>query len=326
MGANNGKIAVASTTTAATAAGGQAGDVTAPTADTSSSRSVSSSDVRRMLPHTVAEKAVYDPPPVVHTSKRSEVDFKEYVKFREELFAFSLGEASFDYAERLLAKQPDNPAVMALVAETALLYERIKVPGKRDHWVDRIDVLQRGIDVVKKCMRDHPDYGPCYSNYTLLATKAAEAQHWWRWAQPLGLMAHFHVIQERGNKAIELAETADVHRALGEVNARCAPSGWYSWYHIPRRYYGLPSRQALLEQSKVHHLRANELNPKDLENAVRLAMVYFHLGEFNDARRWYVRVRDEMVPSDPKDEIWQGIAHTALCTHFEKTKWSTPFG
>lgn len=101
----------------------------------------------------------------------SECDYDKYIQFRDELFSFSLGESAFDYAERLFQKTPDRPQVMALLGQTAALYDKKKNKVFRDHWCDRLDLLQRGVDVSRKCIKEHPQYGPCYRSYVMCATR-----------------------------------------------------------------------------------------------------------------------------------------------------------
>src|SRR4051812_10099112 len=71
-------------------------------------------------------------------------DIEMYTRLRDDLLAFSLGQAAYDYAKRLLDDQPDNPALQALVGETVLLYDRQKVKRLREHWCDRTDLMQEG--------------------------------------------------------------------------------------------------------------------------------------------------------------------------------------
>jgi hypothetical protein len=62
----------------------------------------------------------------LNAMSKNERDSYKYTKLRDDLLAFSLGEASFQYAERLNKETPDNPPVMALLGETAYLYEKLK--------------------------------------------------------------------------------------------------------------------------------------------------------------------------------------------------------
>jgi tetratricopeptide (TPR) repeat protein len=251
----------------------------------------------------------------------------EYTKLRDELMAFSLGEAAFQYAERLDRESPHNPAVMALLGETAVMYERMKNPARREHWVDRLDVLQRGIDVTRQCMKEFPDYGPCYRSYILCATKMADQEVWFRRWKPLSTFKHYNRIMAIGDRALELYPSADVYSALAGVTGRCATRirHWYSPWRPVAWFYRVPTKDELLARSRDLHLECQELNPDSMENACRLAMVYYEIGDWNEARRWYIKVRDEMVPREPKEDIWQSVAHTHLCTHFEKTSWNVPF-
>ena len=262
----------------------------------------------------------------VHT--RAEQDMLHYTRLRDDLFAFSLGEAAFQYAERLNKESPDNPAVMALLSETAFLYEKTKNKGRREHWVDRLDVLQRGIDVSRKCMHDNPDYGPCYRTYILCASKMADNEVWFKRGKPLSLFKHYNRLQAIGDRALELYPSPDVALNLASVAGRCATRlrHWYSPWHPVARWYQLPYQRDLLLRSEKLMRHCVEMQPNNVEMACRLAEVLFELGELNESRRWYVRVRDEMQPDDPKENIWQTIAHTHLCSHFDRPSWNVPFG
>ncbi|EPY33189.1 hypothetical protein STCU_02440 [Strigomonas culicis] len=214
---------------------------------------------------------------------------------------------------------------MAVLAETATLYDRTKNKVYRSHWVDRLDLLQRGVDVSRKCMKEHPTYGPCYRTYVLCATREAEALYYLKSLTGLGLLENYNAIMKKGKEGMELMpEDADLPNALGALSARCA----YPWYSPTRwygRWYEVPSQQELLDKSIQLHLKAAERDPSNLEYACRLAQVYFQKGDMPNARRWYVKVRDEMPPQQLDDSRWQGLAHTQLATSFAKSKWNVPF-
>lgn len=255
----------------------------------------------------------------------AEKQFNEYKSFRDELLKFSLGESAYDYAEQLFNKQPNDPEVMALLAETTVLYDKTKNKVFRDHWCDRLDLLQRGVDVSRKCINDHPEYGPCYRTYVMCATRESEALYYIKSMQGMGLIENYQAIMNKGKRGMELLpKDAEMPNTLAALCARCA----YKWYDPTRWYamwYGLPPWRTLLKESVELSKRAVENDPKNLEYACRLAQAYFQLGDYANARRWFVKVRDEMPPQDLKDERWQGVAHTQLSTAFSKPKWNVPF-
>ncbi|KAG5488866.1 hypothetical protein JIQ42_00484 [Leishmania sp. Namibia] len=252
-------------------------------------------------------------------------DYGHYLKFRDELLDFALGESAFDYTERLFAQKPDSPEVMALLAETAFLYDKTKNKVSREHWCDRLDLLQRGVDVSRKCIIENKDYGPCYRTYVMCAAREAEALYYMKSLTGLGLVENYQAIMRKGVKGMELLPTdAEIPNTLGALCARCS----FRWYDPSRVYawfYGLPPTRRLRELSVEFHKKACENDPKNLEYACRLAQAYFQLGDMANARRWYVKVRDEMPPQELKDEKWQGVAHTQLSTAFVKPKWNVPF-
>lgn len=253
-------------------------------------------------------------------------EYTQYTNFRNELLDFALGESAFDYAERLFAEKPDSPEVMALLAETTFLYDKTKNKVSREHWCDRLDLLQRGVDVSRKCINENADYGPCYRTYVMCAARESEALYYMKSLTGLGLVENYQAIMRKGAKGMELLPTdAEIPNTLGALCARCSfrwydPSRLYAWY------YGLPPTRKLRELSIDFHRKACENDPKNLEYACRLAQAYFQKGDLANARRWYIKVRDEMPPQKLKDEKWQGVAHTQLSTSFAKPKWNVPFG
>nr|CCC51921.1 conserved hypothetical protein [Trypanosoma vivax Y486] len=252
-------------------------------------------------------------------------DFRTYREFRDELLSFSMGESAYDYAETLFAKKSSSPEVMALLAETIVLYDKTKNKVARDHWCDRLDLLQRGVDVSRKCINENPEYGPCYRTYVLCAAREAEALYYVKSFLGIGLLQNYHAIMRRGEKGMELMPTdADIPNTLGGLCARCA----YPWYTVTRlyaRWLDVPGWKELWAKSIELHRKAGENDPKSLEFACRLGQAYFQSGDYVNARRWYGKVRDEMPPQDLKDERWQAIAHTHLSTAFGKTSWNVPF-
>jgi tetratricopeptide (TPR) repeat protein len=287
-----------------------------------------------------SKSAVVPPVPVVteeelkrqqrleETKKKSPVD--QYKEFRDDLLSFSLGEAAFDYAKRLVKEQPNNPALLALLGETAWMYEKVKNPVRREHWTDRMDVFMEGIDATRKCIKQNPDYAPCYRVYTLLAAKASEQMYWFKLLQPFGPIEHWHRVMKRGEKALEMEPTADVYAAMGQITARVASNTKRIWtpYTMYAKYKGVPHYLDLFEQSKIYHLKVAELEPRNVENACRLGMLYYELGDWDKAKRWYMKTRDELTADDPEWEIYQAIAHTHLTTHIAKSagNWNVPFG
>jgi tetratricopeptide (TPR) repeat protein len=255
---------------------------------------------------------------------------EQYKEFRDDLLSFSLGEAAYDYAKRLRTEQPDNPALLALFGETAWMYEKVKNPTRRQHWVDRMEVLQEGIDATRKCMRENPDYGPCFRVYTLLTAKASEQKYWFKLVQPFGPIEHLDAIRRRGERAVELdPDSPDTLAALGQITARVATNTkrWWTPYTAYARYMGLPSYHELFEESLKYHLKVAELLPNDVENACRLGMLYFEMGNNERAKRWYLKTRDEIVNTDPTKDIYQSIAHTHLTIHVARNQtWNVPFG
>ncbi|KAG5490599.1 hypothetical protein JKF63_00720 [Porcisia hertigi] len=282
------------------------------------------SSSKQPKPQTPAAVEVGDAgAPVKAPAKLSEYD--HYIDFRNQLLDFALGESAFDYTERLFAEQPDSPEVMALLAETAFLYDKTKNKVSREHWCDRLDLLQRGVDVSRKCINENKEYGPCYRTYVMCAAREAEALYYLKSFTGLGLVENYAAIMRRGTKGMELLPTdAEIPNTLGAVCARCA-FRWYDPSRVYAWYYGLPPTRKLRELSVEFHKMACENDPKSLEYACRLAQAYFQLGDLPNARRWYVKVRDEMPPQELKDDKWQGVAHTQLSTAFAKPKWNVPF-
>ena len=251
----------------------------------------------------------------------------QYERFRSEMFAYMLGEAAYDYAEKIYNQNPDDKNVMAFLTETVWLYEKSKIRKMRSHWIDRMDILQRGIDVSRKCIDENPDFYPCHRNYVVLATKAADQIYHWRWMKAVGNLEAYNGIMKRGMHALEMAEKKgiedhDVVRALAELNGRAAFK-WYSPYKIFAVWNGVPNRGELLDRALNLHLLAHEYDPGSLENAFRVAQVLYDQKKMNESRRWYIKVRDGMVPRDPKEEIYQTYAHTHISMHFTKHKWNT---
>lgn len=280
---------------------------------------------QRVDPSTPSKSGAVDGAELLLPLNSNANDFERYTQFRDQLLSFSLGESAFDFAERLFAEKPDSPEVMALLAETTFLYDKTKNKVSREHWCDRLDLLQRGVDVSRKCIKEHSDYGPCYRTYVMCATRESEALYYLKSFTGLGLVENYHAIMKRGEQSMALLpRDAEVPNTLGALCSRCVfrsfdPSRLYSWY------YGLPSQRRLREMSIAFHKKAVENDPNNLEYACRLAQAYFQAGDFPNARRWYVKVRDEMPPQELKDERWQGVAHTELSTAFSKPKWNVPF-
>ena len=130
---------------------------------------------------------------------------------------------------------------------------------------------------------------------------------------------------KRGEKAIALNPMdADVPNMLGAINARCMYR-WTSPYKIFPLYYRLPSTKELAENAVRYHKIAVERDPGSPEYMCRLAQAYFAAGDFHNARRSYMKVRDEIPPRELKDDKWQSLAHTQLATAFAKNKWNVPF-
>lgn len=252
-------------------------------------------------------------------------DYAKYVDFRNQLLTFAMGESAYDFAEQLFKKDPNNAEVMALLAETTALYDATKNKMARGHWCDRLDLLQRGVDVSRKCFNENPEYGPCYRSYVICATRESEALYFFKSMQGVGLVENFHAIMKRGQQGMDLMpEDAEMPNALGALCARCV----YRWYDpttLYAMYYGLPAKRELQHMAIEYHTQACKKDPKSLEYALRLAQAYFQSGDMNSARRWYIRVRDEMPPNALHDERWQGVAHTQLSTSFVKSKWNVPF-
>lgn len=251
--------------------------------------------------------------------------FLKYKKFRDELMSFSLGESAYDYAERLYKEEPNSPEVMALLAETTTLYDLTKNKHQRDHWIDRLDLLQRGIDVSRKCFKENPEYGPCYRAYVMCAVRASESLYFYRWMRAVGLLENYNAIIKRGEVGLKYCpEDPDLPAALGALSCRCAYN-WYNPYRVLARIYNVPAKKQLYAEGIRYLSIAAERDPESLEIACRLGMAYFYAGDFANARRWYCKVRDEMPPRDLKDEKWQSVAHTQLSTQFQKTRWNVPF-
>lgn len=253
-------------------------------------------------------------------------DLKQFEEFRNELLSFSLGESAFDYAERLFAAQPNNPHLMALLAETATSYDEVKNKDMRRHWVDRMDLLQRAVDVSRKCIKENPDFGPCYRTYVTAACRASESLYYYRWMKGMGLTENYHGIMKRVEKAVELMpEDGDVANMGASLNARCAgfaffPYICYNWM------YGLPSKKQLLDKACQYGTIAVQRDPGNLEFMCRLGSAYYQNKELDKARKCYRAVRDEMIPRSLADEKWQSMAHTMVATGFDKNRrWNLPF-
>lgn len=270
-------------------------------------------------------EGVSNTPDEVDKPNKGSTDYEKYKSFRDQLLNYSMGESAYDFAEQLFAKEPNSPQVMALLAETTVLYDKTKNKVYRDHWCDRLDLLQRGVDVSRKCFNENPEYGPCYRTYVMCATRESESLYYLKSMQGLGLVENYHAIMKRGEQGMELMpEDAEIPNALGALCGRCA-FRWYDPSNLYARYYGLPSNDELRKMCVEFHKRACANNPSNLEYALRLAQAYFQQGDMPNARRWYVKVRDEMPPTELKDDKWQGIAHTQLSTSFAKSKWNVPF-
>jgi tetratricopeptide (TPR) repeat protein len=283
-------------------------------------------------PADVSQKTLErDPPPANFASASSgEGDsladaLPKYLAFRAELFSFAVGESAYDYAERLYRENPKSKEIMALLAETTCMYDTKKVKAQRNHWIDRMDLLQRGIDISRKCIKENPDYGPCYRSYVICASRAADNLYFYRWLEGMGVVENYHAIMRRGKKAMELNPTdPDVPNMLGALNARCVYN-WTNPYKIFTLYHRLPSADELKHESVKYHKIAAERDPDSPELMCRLAQAYFLAGDFQNARRCYMKVRDEIPPRELKDDKWQSLAHTQLATAFAKNKWNVPF-
>jgi hypothetical protein len=249
----------------------------------------------------------------------------KYERFREEMFAYMLGEAAYDYAEKLYSTHPDDPDVMAFLSDTIWRYEKKKVERKRAHWLDRMSILQRGLDVSRKCIETHPDFFPCYRNYTIIACRMADQKYFWRWMRAIGSVECYDGIMKRGLQTLDMRLDFDVAMSLAALNGRAA-TWWYSPYRPFGLWYGIPDRDTTLRRALYLHQIAHKANPNSLENCCRLGMTHFELNQLNEARKWYIRVRDAMIPPSPDEEFWQSIAHTHLSMRFQKTRWNAGMG
>ena len=241
--------------------------------DSAAAKAKANAGAAPMKANEGAAAAMPTPPAAEATGKKSQLE--EYTEFRDDLLSFSLGEAAYDYAQRLLKDQPSNPALLALFGETAWMYEKVKNPTRREHWVDRMEVFQEGIDATRKCIREHPDYAPCYRVYTLLTAKASEQQYWFKLLQPFGTLENWKHVVRRANESERLETNADTLAAVAQLTARCASNTKRFWtpYTLYARYKGLPRSDELMKIALDYHLKVFELKPLDVENACRIGMV-----------------------------------------------------
>jgi hypothetical protein len=156
----------------------------------------------------------------------------------------------------------------------------------------------------------------------------SDTEVWFRRMKPMSLFKHYNRLQAVGDKALEMEPSTEVAMQLANVAGRCATRirHWYSPWHPIARWYNLPWQRDLLERGKKLMKLCIENDPANIEAACRLGEIHYELGEMNDARAWYKKCRDDMQADDPKDEIWQSVAHTHLCTHFEAASFNVPFG
>lgn len=269
-------------------------------------------------------------PPAAAPEDAAMAQMQRYGEFRNKLLSFSLGEAAYDYAERLYRENSDSPEIMALLAETAVLYDEQKVKGgngrveSRPHWVDRMDLLQRGIDVTRKCIRDHPDYGPCHRSLMMCASRAADAEYNNAYVKGLGDQIHYAGLMKRGEDALAVVQDAQIYNAMAALNGRVLSRSW-TLPGIVGWWYGVPRNAECLKRAIRYSTKACELAPNELEFRCRLAMAQYQAGDLVNARRNFVKVRDEMVVKQLADDKWQSIAHTQLSTGFTKSRWNVPF-
>eukprot|EP00760_Papus_ankaliazontas_P032249 PhM_4_TR5709/c0_g1_i1/m.94670 len=265
--------------------------------------------------------------------EKVETPTEHFTRIRNELMSHSLGGEAYRYVKRQLAEHPDDPALMALLGDTVALYEKVKNPTLRVHWLDRLALLDEGLAATAKCIKHNPDFAPCYHSYVRCATKAADQEFFFTALKPIGLLRNWHMIHKYAEKSLELEPTVDVAMTMATVNARAARDWWwpYAWAGW---VMGLPSKSALLDEAVELHLKAKELDPGNLENVARLGQACYAAERYPEARRWFSYVRDEMVPREPDDVRWASLAHTNLATHFPsgsanvsaRGKWTVPLG
>ena len=272
-------------------------------------------------PKTILSQNTTESHPVINISSQdgeTDTDLVKYRRLRDTLFSFAVGEAAYDYSKRLLKEQPDNPALLALVSETIIEYERKKVKKMRSHWCDRMDVLQEGIDLSRSCVHKHPEYGPCWRNYALLSVRMADQEFRMEFFKPFGVLRSYKNIIKRGKRALDLnPDCSLLPERLGGFAARAAQSSkWWSPYRLCGLWWHVPTQLECLEDALEMHVVSYKLEPSRVENVVRLGMAYYQLGKWNEARKWYRKARDEMLCEQDDDSWWQAVAHTHLTAHF----------
>lgn len=249
---------------------------------------------------------------------------EKYRSFRDKLMNFALGEAAFDYAERLYSENSRDPNILALLGETCWSYNQTKNKAQRDHWVDRLDLFQRGVDISRKCMKEHPDFGPCHRSFILNAVGAAEIYYYVRPLQGLGMIEHYKVLTERGKRAMALNPgVADIPDTLAFLTTRCTMA-WYNPYRFYGLLYGVPSQSVMVQETLKYAKQAVESEPDSVKFSYHLGQAYFNAGDVPNARKELIRCRDDILPKEAKDAHWQSAAHTFLTARLTKAASNVP--
>ena len=157
------------------------------------------------------------------------------------------------------------------------------------------------------------------------AVRASESVYYYRWMRSVGMMENYQSILKRGQQGMELCpQDPDIPLLLGSMCGRNVYA-WYNPYRLFGLYYGVPSKKVMQQEAIRYLSLAQKNDPNRLEITFRLGQAYLQAGDFANARRWLCKVRDEMPVQDLHDEKWQSLAHTALSTSFQKTRWNVPF-
>ncbi|KNH04361.1 hypothetical protein XU18_4368 [Perkinsela sp. CCAP 1560/4] len=253
---------------------------------------------------------------------------------RNTLFASGLMSESYVYVKKKLAKDPENIDLMALAGQTAYEYEKTKNPILRTHWCDRLDLLHEALETTHRCMEKDPDALQCARYFVLLAVKAADMQFFIKELNNLGVMHNWHRIHARGEELLEKNFFPDVALALAGMHGRVARR-WYNPFRFLQRYvYGIPTEDELYSKAIELHTKVLEHDPENMENVCRLGQVCLLKGDDAAARKWFSKVRNEMVQREKNDQIWAAIANTALVGRFpvhdkgikKSHKWRLPLG
>ena len=238
------------------------------------------------------------------------------VEARDTLFYAGLQNSSYKFARQKHFEDPENSDLMAIFGQTAYEYERTMNYTLRNHWCDRLDVLHDALEITNKCVKKDPNALQCERYFLLLAIKAADQQFFQKEFKALGIIHNWRRIHDRAVALLDKKFFPDVATQLGGLNSRLARR-WYTPYGLLQRLvYRVPPEGELLQEAVDLHTKSMEHNPNNIENVTRLGQACLLKGEDAAARKWFSKVRSEMIQKSKNDLYWAAVANTALVGRF----------